>query len=94
LPDCEEDEMSEPQREYNLCPGCGRTSTAPRLDGWKHGGISWHDGCLGKPSLLTKDGFAVALEACATKQEEFDLLAAYDRLKGNRVAGAGERGMT
>jgi hypothetical protein len=44
-------EAERAQREYNLCPGCGKTST-PYRGGWKHGGIEWHDGCLGKPSLF------------------------------------------
>lgn len=71
------------QREYNLCPGCGKTSTVPRRGGWKHGGISWHDGCLGRPSLLTKHGFADALRRCESKQDELDLLAAAERLEAN-----------
>jgi hypothetical protein len=71
------------QNEYNLCPGCGKTSSAPRRPGWKHGGVAWHKGCLGKPPLLSKEGFAQALRECETPQDELEVLAAHDRLREN-----------
>lgn len=71
------------QREYNICPGCGKTSSAPKREGWKHGGVGWHDACLGQPPLLSKHGLAAALDQCKTKHDELEVMAAYDRLAAN-----------
>lgn len=71
--------MSE-QREYNLCPGCGKTSTAPQRGGYQHGGISWHPDCIGRRPLTTKLGLVEALRACETQKEQLEVFAARDRL--------------
>lgn len=67
------------QHEYNLCPGCGKTSS-PFRGGYLNGGIAFHKECEGYESILTKKGFVEALRRCKTRQEELDLLDARDRL--------------